>query len=179
MADYRKILVLVLGGHSYREVVEIAGCSHRDVVRVRQEVQEWGLTSAVAVSDTELAQWFPDGRRRVSEEYNQPDLSRVLASMKQNRHFTLLLAWRRYVDTKDAGKKYGYSQLFCALFTDYLRTYDLVAVLRHEPGWAMLVDWARDTMDVVDTVTGEVPARCCSSRCCRSRARCSAAPMRI
>src|SRR5665647_2798789 len=114
MADYRKILVLLLEGRSYREVVEIAGCSHRDVARVRQEVQERGLTSAVAVSDTELAQWFPDGRRRVSEEYDQPDLSRVLASMKQNRHFTLLLAWRRYVDTKDAGKKYGYSQ-FCAV----------------------------------------------------------------
>jgi hypothetical protein len=139
MADYRKILVLLLEGRSYREVVEIAGCSHRDVARVRQEVQERGLTSAVAVSDTELAQWFPDGRRKVSEEYDQPDLSRVLASMKQNRHFTLLLAWRRYVDTKDAGKKYGYSQ-FCALFTDYLRTHDLVAVLRHEPGRAMLVD---------------------------------------
>jgi transposase len=155
MADYRKILVLLLEGRSYREVVEIAGCSHRDVARVRQEVQERGLTSAVAVSDTELAQWFPDGRRKVSEEYDQPDLSRVLASMKQNRHFTLLLAWRRYVDTKDAGKKYGYSQ-FCALFTDYLRTHDLVAVLRHEPGRAMLVDWAGDTMDVVDTITGEV-----------------------
>jgi transposase len=32
----------------------------------------------------------------------------------------------------------------------------LVAVLRHEPGRAMLVDWAGDTMDVVDTITGGV-----------------------
>ena len=155
MVDYRKILGLLLEGRSYREVVEIVGCSHRDVVRVRQEIQQRGLTSTVAVSDVELAEWFPDGRRNVSGEYHQPDLSRVLASMKANRHFTLLLAWRRYVDTKDAGKKYGYSQ-FCALFTDYLRTRDLVAVLRHEPGRAMLVDWAGDTMDVVDTITGEV-----------------------
>ena len=103
MADYRNILGLLLEGRSYREVVEIVGCSHRDVARVRQEVQERGVTSAVAVSDAELAQWFPDGRRKVSEEYDQPDLSRVLASMKQNQHFTLLLAWRRYVDTKGAG----------------------------------------------------------------------------
>ncbi|MDH6235378.1 hypothetical protein [Cryobacterium sp. CG_9.6] len=128
MADYRRILGLLLEGRSYREVVEIAGCSHRDVARVRHEVQRRGVISTVAVSDVELAEWFPDGRRNVSEEYDQPDLSRVLASMKANRHFTLLLAWRRYVDTKDAGKKYGYSQ-FCALFTDYLRTHDLVAVL--------------------------------------------------
>ena len=155
MADYRRILGLLLEGRSYREVVEIVGCSHRDVARVRQEAHERGLTSAVTVSDTELAEWFPDGRRKVSEEYDQPDLARILASMKANRHFTLLRAWRRYVDTKDAGKKYGYSQ-FCALFTGYLRTHDLVAVLRHEPGRAMLVDWAGDTMDIVDTITGEV-----------------------
>lgn len=49
------------------------------------------------------------GRRTVPDEYDQPDLSRVLASMKQNRHFTLLLAWRRCVDAKDVGKKCGYS----------------------------------------------------------------------
>ena len=155
MADYRKILVLLLEGRSYREVVTIAGCSHRDVARVAQAVDERSITSAAAVSETELGLWFPDGRRKVSTEYAQPDLARVLAAMKANRHFTLLLAWRRYVDTKDVGKKYGYSQ-FCALFTDYLRSHDLVAVLRHEPGRAMLVDWAGDTIDVVDTISGEV-----------------------
>ena len=32
---------------------------------------------------------------------------------------------------------------------------DLVATLRHEPGRAMLVDWAGDTINVVDAVTGE------------------------
>ena len=122
MADYRKILELLLEGRSYREVVEIVGCSHRDVARVKQSIEENGVISAVAVSDAVLAGWFPDGRRNVSDEYDQPDLSRVLASMKQNRHFTLLLAWRRYVDIKDVGKKYGYSQ-FCALFTGYLRTH--------------------------------------------------------
>jgi len=155
MADYRKILLLVLQGRSYREIVVIAGCSHRDVARVTHEARGRGVTSAADVSDADLADWFPDGRRNVSDEYDQPDLSRVLAAMKQNRHFTLLLAWRRYVDTKNPGKKYGYSQ-FCALFADYLRTHDLVAVLRHEPGRAMLVDWAGDTMDIIDTLTGEV-----------------------
>jgi hypothetical protein len=154
MADYRKILVLLLEGRSFWQVVEIAGCSHRAVARVRLEMQERGITAADSVSDADLAGWFPDGRRKVSAEYDQPDLARVLASMKANRHFTLLLAWRRYVDTKDVGKKYGYSQ-FCALFTDYVRSHDLVAVLNHEPGRAMLVDWAGDTIDLADAVTGE------------------------
>jgi len=123
---------------------------------VKQAIAEHEVASAGAVSDADLAGWFPDGRRRVSDEYEQPDLARVLASMKQNRHFTLLQAWRRYADTNSAGKKnYGYSQ-FCAVFADYVRTHDLVATLRHERGRAMLVDWAGDTIDLVDVVTGVV-----------------------
>lgn len=156
MANYRVILELVLAGRSYDEIVVAVGCSRRDVSRVKQVVAQRGAGSASAVSEAELAEWFPDGRRRVSDEYDQPDLPAVLASMRANRHFTLLLAWRRYADASGGGKKkYGYSQ-FCALFTDYVRTHDLVATLRHEPGRAMLVDWAGDTVDVVDAVTGEV-----------------------
>ena len=60
-----------------------------------------GLSSAAVVSDAELAEWFPDGRRRVSREYDQPDLARVLASMRAGRHFTLLLGWRRYEPRAD------------------------------------------------------------------------------
>ena len=155
MANYRAIVELVLAGRSYSEVVDVAGCSRRDVSRVKQAILEHGVDSAAAVRDADLVAWFPDGRRRVSDEYDQPDLARVLTAMKQNRHFTLLQAWRRYADAKDARKKYGYSQ-FCALFADYVRTHDLVATLHHEPGRAMLVDWAGDTIDLVDAVTGEV-----------------------
>jgi len=156
MANYRVILELVLAGRGYSEIVAVAGCSRRDVSRVKQAVTERGLSSAAAVSDAELAEWFPDGRRRVSDEYEQPDLARVLASMRAGRHFTLLLGWRRYADGYAAGKKkYGYSQ-FCALFADYVRSNDLVATLHHEPGRAMLVDWAGDTIDLVDAVTRRI-----------------------
>lgn len=51
--------------------------------------------------------------------------------------------------------KYGYAQ-FCALFADYARRNDLVATLHHEPGRAMLVDWAGNTLDRVDAASGEV-----------------------
>ena len=156
MANYRAILELVLAGRGYSEIVAVAGCSRRDVSRVKQVVVGRGLTSAAVVSEADLAEWFPDGRRCVSEEYEQPDLARVLATMRANRHFTLLLGWRRYADGDAAGKKkYGYSQ-FCALFGDYVRSNDLVATLHHEPGRAMLVDWAGDTIDLVDSVTGRV-----------------------
>lgn len=155
MADYRRILTLLLENRSYRDVVEVVGCSHRDVARVKQAIMEHDVASAEAVSEADLQEWFPDRRRRVSLEYDQPDLGSVLTSMRYKRHFTLLQAWRRYVEAHGSGKKYGYSQ-FCALFSDYVRTNDLVATLHHEPGRAMLVDWAGDTIDVVDVLSGEV-----------------------
>jgi hypothetical protein len=141
VTDYRRIMALLLEGRSYREVVDTAGCSHRDVSRVKRVIEERGVTSASGVSDEDLAEWFPDGRRRVSAEYEQPDLAGVLRAMRAQRHFTLLMAWRRYADAKTPGKKYGYAQ-FCALFADYVRRNDLVATLHHDPGRAMLVDWA-------------------------------------
>jgi hypothetical protein len=79
MTDYRRILVLLLEGRSYRDVVVLAGCSHRDVARVKQAIAEHAVVSADAVSDADLAVWFADGRRKVSHEYDQPDLARVLS----------------------------------------------------------------------------------------------------
>ncbi|MGL5857463.1 MAG: IS21 family transposase [Angustibacter sp.] len=164
MANYRKILELVLAGRSYGAIVEVVGCSRRDVSRVSKVIDERGVTAATVVSEEDLAGWFPDGRRMVSAGFDQPDLVAVLAAMKAARHFTLLMAWRRYADTTALGtpgatmpaaKKYGYAQ-FCALFADYVRTNDLVATLHHEPARAMLVDWAGDTIDLVDAASGEV-----------------------
>lgn len=159
MTDYRRIVALLLEGRSYRDVVEVVGCSHRDVSRVKTIIEERGVTATTVVAEEDLALWFPDGRRLVSAAYEQPDLAAVLAGMKAQRHFTLLMAWRRYADAKtpggSGGKRYGYAQ-FCALFADYVRTNDLVATLHHEAGRAMLVDWAGDTLDLVDAASGEV-----------------------
>ncbi|MDN5764000.1 MAG: IS21 family transposase [Microlunatus sp.] len=162
MTDYRRIMALLLAGRSYRDVVEVIGCSHRDVSRVKKVIEERGVTADTVVTDEDLGAWFSDGRRLVSATYEQPDLAAVLAGMKARRHFTLLMAWRRYADAKTATtgageglKRYGYAQ-FCALFADYVRTNDLVATLHHEPGRAMLVDWAGDTIDLVDTASGQL-----------------------
>lgn len=158
MADYRKIMGLVLKDRSYSDIVDIVGCSRRDVSRVKQIVRAHAVTSIESVSEEDLVTWFPD-RRRVADEYEQPDLAGVLAAMKSQRHFTLLMAWRRYADAGGVGKKkYGYSQ-FCVLFSEYAHTNDLVATLHHEPGRAMFVDWAGDTISVVDQITGEISQR--------------------
>lgn len=157
MANFRAIMQLSLAGRSYGEIVEMVGCSRRDVALVKRTITAAGITAQAAssITDAELARLFPDGRRKVSAEYDQPDFSATLKSMKANRHFTLQQAWRRYAGSSADGKKYGYSQ-YCALFSEQVRSLDLVATLHHEPGRAMLVDWAGDTLDLVDAVSGQV-----------------------
>ena len=157
MADYRLIMSLLLKGRSYREVVAAAGCSHRDVSAARTAMRVHEITAGRlgSMSEDDLAGLFPDGRSRVSAEYEQPDFARVARSMRANRHFTLLQAWRAYAAASSPLRRYGYAQ-YCHLFGEFAVRNDLVAVLHHEPGRAMLVDWAGDTIPLADAVTGEV-----------------------
>ena len=90
MADYRAIMQQVLAGRSYAEIVGVVGCSRRDVALVKKMIASEGITAARAgaMTDSEFAGLFPDGRRRVSAEYDQPDFAATLKSMRANRHFT-------------------------------------------------------------------------------------------
>lgn len=92
MADFRRILGLLLQDYSYREVVAVVGCSHRDVATAKRVLDERAVTAAglAVMSDSELLEWFPDGRSRVSRDYDQPDYERVAKSLQQNRHLALV-----------------------------------------------------------------------------------------
>lgn len=157
MVDYRAIMGLVFKDRSYRQIVEVVGCSHRDVSAARKMIKDRGLTAQhlAGMSDAELAGLFPDGRAGVSAGYDVPDFARVVKSMRSNSHFTLLLAWRGYVGSASELRKYGYSQ-YCHLFGEFAARNDLVATLHHEPGRAMFVDWAGDTIGLVDAAGGQV-----------------------
>ncbi|MFG3398785.1 IS21 family transposase [Streptomyces parvus] len=155
--DYRKIMSLLLERRSYREIEAMAGCSQKSVAAAKKQLVGRSITvdGLAQLTDADLAEMFPDGRSRVRSEYLEPDLGKVVASFKKNRHYTLLQGWRTYTGRSSELRKYGYSQ-YCALFSEYVQKHDLTAVLKHEPGKTMFIDWAGDTIDLVDAVTGEV-----------------------
>jgi len=155
--DYRRIMSLLLESRSYREISAMLECAPKSIAAARRVIKAEALTSdrLAQLSDTALAELFPDGRSRVKSEYDDPDYAKVVASFKKNRHYTLLQGWRMYTSRPSSLRKYGYSQ-YCALFNRYVQSHDLTAVLHHEPGKTMFIDWAGDTIDLVDEVTGEV-----------------------
>jgi transposase len=157
MVDHRAIMALLFKDRSYRQIVEAVGCSHRDVSTARKIIADRGITAQrlTGMSDAELAGLFPDRRAAVSTGYDAPEFARVVKSMRSNPHFTVLQAWRGYVGSGSELRKYGYSQ-YCHLFGEYASRNDLVATLHHEPGRAMFVDWAGDTIPLVDAAGGQV-----------------------
>ncbi|MBP1324829.1 transposase [Leucobacter exalbidus] len=157
MTDYRKIMSLLLKGHSYRDIEAHVRASQKTIAVAKKTLNEQGITPArlAQLSDAEITALFPDGRARVSAEYLAPDYGKVAASMKKNRHYTLLQGWRSYTTLTTQLRKYGYSQ-YCALFAEHVRKYDLTAVLTHQPGKTLFIDWAGDTIPLVDAVTGSV-----------------------
>ena len=118
-----------------------------------------GITAAHAasLSREELAQLFPDCRKDVSAGFVLPDFAGMVRSMKSNRHYTLQLAWHRHAQGPAVQEKKKYSHTpSCQLFNDYATVHEVVATLHHESGRAMLVDWAGETLPLVDAVTGGV-----------------------
>ena len=154
--DYRKIMSLLLERRSYREIEAMLGCSQKSIAAARKQVTAHLITidGLRQLSDAEIQEMFPDGRSRVRSEYLDPDFEKIVASFRRNQHYTLLQGWRSYTARSSPLRKYGYSQ-YCALFNDYVQRHDLTAVLHHEPGRTMFIDWAGDTIDLTDAVTGQ------------------------
>ncbi len=65
---------------------------------------------------------------------------------------TLLLLWEEYRETRADG--YSYSR-YCELYGDWKSTIDPVMRIQHKAGDKLFVDYAGQTVPLVDTTTGE------------------------
>ena len=72
MADYQKIMLLLLEQRPYRQIGVMADCSHRSIARARRVLDEQHLVSAAQVeslSGEDLDRLFSDGRKSVTGEF--------------------------------------------------------------------------------------------------------------
>lgn len=83
MADYRQIMALLIQGRTYREIAGQVGCSHREISTAKTVMTVREITSErlAVMSDVELQGLFPDGRSRVSDEYEQPAFGKVVRAV--------------------------------------------------------------------------------------------------
>jgi hypothetical protein len=106
MADYRRIMSLLLRGYSYREVEALAGCSHRTIAKARQVLDAEGVTTAEpvrALSAEDVDRLFADGRKSTSGVFVPIDIEAVVAARIGRKKPPLKVLWARYLDTPAGG----------------------------------------------------------------------------
>lgn len=91
--------------------------------------------------------------RGASLGYAAPDFAAVHQGLKQ-KNVTLALLWEEYVQTAD-GPTYQYSR-FCDLYREFARRLKRSMRQVHRAGEKLFIDYAGDTVPVVDAATGEI-----------------------
>jgi len=105
------------------------------------------------VTDSELEKLlFPPPLSIPASERSLPDWAEIHKELKR-KGVTLFLLWQEYKEAHPQG--YQYSR-FCDLYRAWAGTVDLPMRQNHKAGEKLFVDYAGQTMPVVDRLTGEV-----------------------
>lgn len=82
-----------------------------------------------------------------------PDWSAVHVELRRKKGVTLQLLWQEYRTIHPDG--YGYSR-YCDLYQAWSKTLDVTMRFTHRAGEVLYVDYAGETMEVINPQTGEV-----------------------
>lgn len=158
MTNYREILRLDSRGISQRSIAASCQCSRNTVARVlaraREETITWPLQTDL--TDGELGKiLFPDTSEPSSKRH-LPELEYVHKEMAK-AGITLRLLWTEYATTcRVAGEQpLMYSQ-FCFHYQKFAEQKRATMRIPRKPGEQVEVDWAGQTMALVNDDTGEI-----------------------
>ena len=154
MRAIREILRLYFDLHlTYRGIEQALQVSHGTVAQVIQRFQAaeavWPL--GPDVDDAHLEHWLYPGNTGRPKTRPDPDWALVHQELRSRRHVTLQLLWQEYRQVHPDG--YQYTQ-FCEHYRRYRDRVDLVLRKVYHPGEYLFVDYAGDTLPVVDPRTG-------------------------
>lgn len=142
-------------GHSNREISRSCGIGSSTVSDYLQRIKRadlgWPLPDDL--SDSSLEQTLfppppPPGTNRLI-----PDFSEIHKELQSKRGVTLNLLWQEYKEQHPDGYQYSW---FCHSYRDWAGKLDLVMRHEHRAGEKLFVDYAGQTVDVVDRHTGEI-----------------------
>jgi transposase len=80
-------------------------------------------------------------------------LAAIHEDLRSHKHLTLQLVWQEYKQSNPEG--YQYSR-FCWLYQQWARKLDLALRQEHRAGEKLFVDYAGDTVSVIDSKTGTI-----------------------
>jgi transposase len=142
-------------GLSNRAVARSCSISHVTVGEYIRRAQAAGLSWPLPETldeDDLFRLLFPANPRSASREIPVPDWAEIHTELKK-KSVTLRLLWVEYREAHPDG--YGYSQ-FCVLYREWAKHLKPSMRLRHKAGEKLFVDYAGQTVPIVDPDTGEI-----------------------
>lgn len=130
----------------------IGGSTVGDYIqRVRNAGLDWPLPEEL--SDPALEQLlFPPPTPRDSARLF-PDFYEVHKELQARKNVTLNLLWQEYKERNPDGYQYSW---YCHNYRDWAARLDVVMRHEHRAGEKMFVDYAGQTVNVIDRETGEI-----------------------
>jgi transposase len=157
MRKTKEILRLKLEAHlSNRQVGRAVGVScstvSHTVTRFRASGLVWPPPETMSDSAFERILYRPKGE--VATDEREPDWEHVRKELGR-KHVTLQLLWSEYKQEHPDGFQYSW---FCERYRAWAAKLDPVMRQEHKAGERLFVDWAGDTVPIVDADTGEIRA---------------------
>jgi transposase len=158
MRKIREILRLKFdGGQTNRRIARSCHISRPTVADYLLRFEEAGLTwpAAAALDDTTLEhKLFPPAPVVSTTQRTVPDWGDVHRELRR-KGVTLTLLWHEYKLADPDGYQYSW---FCDQYRAWSAKLDVVMRQEHRAGEKLFVDYAGQTVEVVDRRTGEVRA---------------------
>ena len=142
-------------GLSNRQIAKACGIGRPTVGEYLRRAAEAGLAWPLPANLDEATlerQLFPPPPSLPAQARGVPDWSRVHQELKR-KGVTLFLLWQEYRETHPEGYQYSW---FCDHYRAWQGKLDVVMRQDHRAGEKLFVDYAGQTMPVVDWDTGEI-----------------------
>jgi transposase len=157
MRKIKEVLRLTAANLSGRAIAVSLAIAHSTVRVYRQRAEAAGLDWAVAemLTDREIESRLFAAAVASSEPRPLPDWPVIHEELKRKRKtgVTLQLLWHEYKETHPDGLQYSQ---FCELYRRWRGGLDRVLRQEHKAGDKVFVDFAGQTVPIVDRETGEV-----------------------
>ena len=159
MSDFKQAILLKKQGVSNRRIADQLGINKETVNNKFAFIKSRGLSldELLKLDDPELEKVFHGGHSAVTDKRHEQFLSQLdyFREQLKDPHVTRYLLWEEYIKVNPDG--YRKSQFFHHL-SQNLKVAKVTTVMSdlYVPGQMLMIDYAGDTLPVVDAATGEV-----------------------
>ena len=153
MRKIREVLRLRAAGRSQHQVARSVGIGQSTVADYLTRARRAGISAASAHDDGALERaLYPPPPALPAASRGWPDFATVHRELKR-KGVTLFLLWEEYKSTHPNGFQYSW---FCQHDRAWAGKIDLVMRQSHRAGETTFVDYAGQTVAIVDRLSGEV-----------------------